>query len=64
MLRFDGLVGTRHGGDSDELAKELPAEHAVIFQLLIAAFELGHVVAGAVLSGAPRRHGTEIKASE
>jgi len=35
------------------LAQELPAEHAVIVQVLIAALELGHVLAGALLSGPP-----------
>jgi hypothetical protein len=46
------------------LAEELPAEDAVVIQLLIAALELGHVVAGGLFSGAPRRHRTKIKARE
>ena len=58
------FVRTRHGGDSDELAEELAAEHAVVLQLLIAALELGHVVAGVRLSGAPRRHRMKIKTRE
>jgi hypothetical protein len=64
MLGFNGLGRTRRRGDSEELAEELPAEHAVVIQLLIAALELGDVVAGALLAGAPRRHRTEIKACE
>jgi hypothetical protein len=35
------------------LAEELPAEHAVVLESLIAALELGHGVAGAPLSGPP-----------
>jgi hypothetical protein len=35
------------------LAKELPAEHAVAFEPLIAAFELGDVLAGVRFSGPP-----------
>ena len=46
MLRFDGLARTGRRRDSDELAEELPAKHAVIF-------ELGHVVAEVRFSGAP-----------
>ena len=64
VLGFDGLVRTGRRRDSDELAEELPAEHAVVIQPLIAALELGHVVAGALLSGAPRRHRMKIKACE
>jgi len=43
------------------VAEELPAEHAVVLQSLIAALELGYGVAGAPLSGAPRRHRMKIK---
>ena len=64
MQGFGGLVRTAQAGDSEELAEQLPAEHAVVIQLLIAALELGHVVAGALLSGAPRRHRMKIKACE
>jgi hypothetical protein len=64
MLRLGGLVRTGQAGDSEELAEELPAEHAVVIQPLVAALELGHVAAGALLSGAPRGHRTEIKACE
>ena len=64
MLGFDVLVRASCRRDSDELAEQLPAEHAVVLQLLIAALELGHVVAGALVSGAPRRHRMEIKARE
>ena len=64
MLGLGGLVRTGQAGDSEELAEELPAEDAVVIELLIAALELGHVVVGALLSGAPRRHRTDIKASE
>jgi len=64
VLGFDCLVRTSCRRDSDELAEKLPAEHAVVFQALVTAFELGYVLAGAFLSGAPRRHRIEIKASE
>lgn len=64
MLGFDGLVRTSCRRDSKELGEELPAEHAVVIELLIAALELGHVIAGALLSGAPRRHRMKLKASE
>ena len=47
------LSGTGCRRDSDELAEQLPAEHAVVLQSLIAALELGHGVAGALASGAP-----------
>ena len=43
------------------MAEELPAEHAVVLQSLIAALELGHGVAGVLLSAAPRRHRMKIK---
>jgi hypothetical protein len=42
------------------LTEELPAEHAVVFEPLIASLELGD----AVFSGAPRRHRVKIKACE
>jgi len=64
MLGFDGLVRKGQAGDSKELAEELPAENAVVIQLLIAALELGDVVAGVLFSGPPRRHRTKIKARE
>jgi len=64
VLGFDVLVRTGQAGDSEELAEDLPAENAVVIELLIAALELGHVVAGALLSGAPRRHRMKIKACE
>ena len=60
MLGLDGLVRTDRRRDLDELAEELAAEHAVVFEPLIAAFELGD----AVFSGAPRRQGVKIKARE
>ena len=53
VLGFDVLGRKSCRRDSDELAEELPAEHTVVLQSLIAALELGHVVAGALLSGAP-----------
>jgi hypothetical protein len=53
MLGFDGLARTSRRRDSDELAEELPAEHAVILQPLIAALELGYFLVGALCSGAP-----------
>jgi hypothetical protein len=49
MQGLDGLVGRRCQGDLNELGEELPAEHAVVFQPLIAALELGYVL----FSGAP-----------
>jgi len=61
VLGFDVLGGTSCRRDSGELAEELPAEHAVVLQSLIAALELGYGVAGAPLSGAPRRHRMKIK---
>jgi hypothetical protein len=64
MLRFDGLAWTGCRRYSDELAEGLPAEHPVVFQLSIAALELGHVVVGDLVSGAPRRHWLWIKARE
>ena len=64
MLRFDGLARTGRRRDSDELAEELPAEHAVAIEPLIAAFELGDVLAGVRFSGAPRRHRVKIEACE
>ena len=64
MLRFDGLARTGRRRDSDELAEELPAKHAVVFEPLIAALELGHVVAEVRFSGTPRRHRVKIKACE
>ena len=64
VLGFNGLIRTDRRRDLDELAEELSAEHAVVFQALVTAFELGYVLAGAFLSGAPRRHRIEIKASE
>jgi hypothetical protein len=53
MLGFDGLARTSRRRDSDELVEELPAEHAVILQPLIAALELGYFLVGALCSGAP-----------
>ena len=53
VLGFDVLGGKSCRRDSDELAEELPAEHTVVLQSLIAALELGHGVVGALLSGAP-----------
>jgi hypothetical protein len=64
VLGLDGFVREGQAGDSEELAEDLPAENAVVIELLIAALELGHVVAGALLSGAPRRHRMKIKACE
>ena len=64
MLGFDGLARTGRRRDSDELPDELPAQHAVVFEPLIAALELGHVVAEARFSGAPARHSVRIKACE
>jgi len=61
VLGFDVLGGKSCRRDSDELAEELPAEHAVVLQSLIAALQLGHGVVGALLSGAPRRHRMKIK---
>ncbi len=58
------MSGQVSRGDSDELAEQLPAEHPAVIQLLIAALELGHVVADVLLSGALRRHRMKIKASE
>src|SRR3954451_12393868 len=60
MLGFDGLVRTHRRRDLDELAEELSAEHAVVFQALIASLEIGDNL----FSGAPRRHRMEIKARE
>jgi len=40
--------------------EELPAEHTVVFQALIAALELGD----ALFCGAPRRHRVQIKTGE
>jgi hypothetical protein len=53
VLGFDVLVRTSCRRDSKELAEELPAEDAVVIQLLIAALELGDVVAGVLFSGVP-----------
>jgi hypothetical protein len=64
MLGFDGFVRTGQRGDPDELTQELPAEDAVVIQLLIAGREFGHVVAGDLTSGAPRRHRMKIKTCE
>jgi hypothetical protein len=64
VLGLHGLVGTGQTGDLDELTKELPAEDAVVIELLISALELGHGAVGRVVSGALRRHRIEIKASE
>jgi hypothetical protein len=44
----------------DELTEELPAEHAMVFEVLIAALELGD----AIFSGALRRDGVKIKAGK
>jgi hypothetical protein len=60
MLGLDGFVRTDRRRDLDELSEELAAEHAVVFEPLIAALELG----GDAFSGAPRRHRTKIKACE
>jgi len=60
VLGFDGLVRTDGRRDLDELAEELPAEYAVVFQALIAALELGY----RAFSGALRRHRAKIKACE
>ena len=60
VLGFDGLVRTDRRRDLDELAEELSAEHAVVFQPLIAALELGD----ALVPGALRRHRVEIEARE
>jgi hypothetical protein len=51
----------RDDGDSDELSEERPAEHALVLQLLVAALELGHVVAEALMSGAPDGTGSRSK---
>jgi hypothetical protein len=64
VLGFDVLVRTNCRRDSEELAEQLPAEDAVVIQLLIAALELGRLVAGALLCGARRRHRMKIKACE
>jgi hypothetical protein len=64
VLGFDVLVRTSCRRDSKELAEELPAEHAVVIELLIATLELGHVVAGVLFFGGPRRHRMKIRASE
>ena len=64
MLRFDFLVPAGCRCDSDELGEQLPTEHTVVLQLLIAAFELGYVDAGALASGVPRWHRLGIKARE
>ena len=61
VLGFDVLGGKSCRRDSDELAEELPAEHAVVLQSLIAALQLGRGVVGALLSGVPRRHRMKIK---
>jgi hypothetical protein len=58
MLGLDGFVRTDRRRDLDELTEELPAEHAVVFEPLIASLELGD----AVFSDAPRRHRVKIKA--
>jgi hypothetical protein len=58
MLGLDGFVRTDCRRDLDELSEELAAEHAVVFEPLIAALELG----GDAFSGAPRRHRVKIKA--
>src|SRR5712672_1476240 len=58
------FVRKGQAGDSEELTEELAAEYAVVIQLLIAPLELGHVVAGVLLSGARRRHRMKIKACE
>ena len=55
--RFDGLVGADPAGHLDELAEQLSAEQAVVFELLVAAFE--HHDAGVL-----RRPGREIEALE
>src|SRR3954453_6809531 len=60
MLGFDGLVRAHRRRDLDELAEELSTEHAVVFQALIAALELGD----ALFPGALRRRRVEIEARE
>ena len=60
VLGLDGLVRTDRRRDLDELAEELPAEHTVVFEVLIAALELGD----ALFSGALRRRRMKIKACE
>jgi hypothetical protein len=60
MLGLDGLVRTGCRRDLDELTEQLPAEHPVVLESLVATFELGDVVR----SGAPRRHRAGIKALE
>ena len=60
VLGFDGLVRTDRRRYLEELAEQLAAEHAMVFQVLIAALELGDVA----LSGAPRRHRVQIKTGQ
>ena len=60
VLGFHGLVRTDRRRYLEELAEQLSAEHAMVFQVLIAALELGD----ALFSGAPRRHRVQIKAGE
>jgi hypothetical protein len=42
---------------ANELGEELAAEHAMVFQALIATFELGDIAAGALFAGAPTAPG-------
>ena len=60
VLGFDGLVRTDRRRYLEELAEQLAAEHAMVFQVLIAALELGDVP----LAGAPRRHRVQIKTGQ
>jgi hypothetical protein len=56
VLGFDGFVRTDRRRDLVELAEELTAEDAVVFEVLIATFEPGD----SLFSGALRRHRVKI----